>query len=103
VFTGADSASLRRLGVALQACLRYIHITRRLDHVLHLEWTVTGTLLVDNAMFATVIICFLCFIFRKSFVVLGCRAWNFLPHNMKRLPMQGCPWEVCFGLEGDVP
>jgi hypothetical protein len=29
--------------------LRYIHIRRRLDHVSHLESTVTGTLLVDNA------------------------------------------------------
>jgi hypothetical protein len=26
VFTGADSASQRRLGVAFEACLRYIHI-----------------------------------------------------------------------------
>jgi hypothetical protein len=49
VFTGADFASLRRLGVAFKTCLRYIHMRRRLDHVSHLESTVTGTLLVDNA------------------------------------------------------
>jgi hypothetical protein len=48
VFTGANSASQRRLGVAFKACLRYIHIRRRLDHVAHLESTVTGTLLVDS-------------------------------------------------------
>jgi hypothetical protein len=67
VFTGADSG--------FKACLRYIHMRRRLDHVSHLESTVTGTLLVDNAriqllsflymrdcMFAILLICFLCFI-----------------------------------------
>jgi hypothetical protein len=36
VFTGADSASQRRLGVAFKPCLRYIHMRRRLDHVTHL-------------------------------------------------------------------
>jgi hypothetical protein len=35
--------------VAFKACLRYKHMKRRLDHVSHLESTVTGTLLVDNA------------------------------------------------------
>jgi hypothetical protein len=34
------------LGIAFKACLRYIHLRRRLDH---LESTVTGTLLVDYA------------------------------------------------------
>jgi hypothetical protein len=48
VFTGADSASQRRLRVAFKTCLRYIHIRRRFDYVSHLELTVTGTLLVDN-------------------------------------------------------
>jgi hypothetical protein len=38
---GADSASQSRLGVAFKACLRYIHMRRRLDHVSHLESTVT--------------------------------------------------------------
>jgi hypothetical protein len=47
VFTGADSTSQRRLGVAFKACLRYIHMKRRLDNVSHLESTVTGTSLVD--------------------------------------------------------
>jgi hypothetical protein len=42
VFTGANSASQRRLGIALKACLRYIHIRRRLDHFSHLKSTVTG-------------------------------------------------------------
>jgi hypothetical protein len=50
MITGADSASQRRLGVAFKACLRYIHMRRRLHHVLHLESTVTGTLFVDNAI-----------------------------------------------------
>jgi hypothetical protein len=49
VFTGADSALQRRLEVAFKACLRYIHMKRRLDHVSHLESTVTGSLLVDSA------------------------------------------------------
>jgi hypothetical protein len=53
VFTGADSALQPPLhslsGVAFNAFLRYIHIRRLLDHVSHLESTVTGTLLVDNA------------------------------------------------------
>jgi hypothetical protein len=69
----ADSASQRRLGIAFKACLRYIHM-ERLDPVLHLESTVTGTLLVDNArtqflsfftrycIFVILLICFLCFI-----------------------------------------
>jgi hypothetical protein len=42
VFTGADSASQKRLGIAFKACLRYMHMKRRLDHVSHLESTVTG-------------------------------------------------------------
>jgi hypothetical protein len=44
MFTGADSATQRWLGVAFKACLRYIHMRRRLDHVSHLESTV-----MDNA------------------------------------------------------
>jgi hypothetical protein len=50
-FTGADSASHRKMGVAFKACSRYIHMKRRrrLDHVSHLESTVTSTLLVNNA------------------------------------------------------
>jgi hypothetical protein len=39
VFTGVDSQ--RRLGVACKARLRYIHMRRWLDHVLHLESTET--------------------------------------------------------------
>jgi hypothetical protein len=31
----------RRLGVAFKACLRYIHMRSRLDHVSNLESTVT--------------------------------------------------------------
>jgi hypothetical protein len=37
-----------RQEVVFKACLRYIHMRRRLDHVSYLESTVTGTLLVDN-------------------------------------------------------
>jgi hypothetical protein len=120
VLTGADSASQRRLGIAFKACLRYIHLRRRLDHVSHLESTVTGTLLVDNAR-----IQLLSFLYKilhvrhpsylfslfhfalsartrnltvpphrtlamsHSFVVLGCRAWSSLPHDLKRLPTHG--------------
>jgi hypothetical protein len=108
VFTGADFASQRSQGVAFKACLRYIHMKKRLDHVSHLETTVTGTLLVDNAR-----IQLLSFLYKKlhvrhssylfsmfhfassvctrnltvpphrtlamnqSFMVLGCRAWDF--------------------------
>jgi hypothetical protein len=115
VFTGADSASQRRLGIAFKTCLRYIQMRRRLDHVSHLESTVTGTLLVDNARIQ--ILTFLYKILHvrhssylfslfnlassarnrnltvpphrtlamsQSFVVLGCRAWNSLPHDVKR-------------------
>jgi hypothetical protein len=49
VFTSADSASQRRLEIAFKACMRYIHMRRRFDHVSYLESSVTGTLLVDNA------------------------------------------------------
>jgi hypothetical protein len=35
VFTGADSAPQRRLGVAFKACLRYIHMKRWVDHMFH--------------------------------------------------------------------
>jgi hypothetical protein len=49
VFTGANSASQRKLRVAFKAFLRYIHMKRRLDHVSHLKLTVTGTLWVYNA------------------------------------------------------
>jgi hypothetical protein len=49
MLTGADFALQRRLEVAFKACLRYIHMKRQPDHVSHLESTVTGTLLVDNA------------------------------------------------------
>jgi hypothetical protein len=49
MFTGTDSASQRKLGVAFKACLRYIHIKRRLDNFSHLDATVTGTLFVNNA------------------------------------------------------
>jgi hypothetical protein len=96
--------SQRRLGIAFKACLRYIHnMKRRLDQVSHLELTVTGTLLVDNAK-----IKLLSFLYKihfassartrnltvpphrtlatsQSFVVLGCRAWNSLQHDVKRL------------------
>jgi hypothetical protein len=34
---------------AFKACLRHMHMKRRLDHVSHLESTVTAILLVDNA------------------------------------------------------
>jgi hypothetical protein len=69
VFTGADGAgavSQRRLGVAFKACLRYILMRRRLDHVSLLESTVTGTLLVDNFQFLSFlykmfVILFICF------------------------------------------
>jgi hypothetical protein len=108
VFTGADSASQRKLGVAFKACLRYINMRSRLDHVSHLESTVTGTLLVDNARIQ--LLSFLYNILHvrhpylfslfhfassartrnltvpphrtlamsQSFVVSGCRAWNSL-------------------------
>jgi hypothetical protein len=110
VFTGADSAS--------QRCC--IHMRRRLDHVPHLESTVTGTLLVDNArkqllsFFLQDTACSPSFlsVFSVSFCLicahleldcsvsssacyesvingLGCRAWNSLPYNMKRLPTHG--------------
>jgi hypothetical protein len=35
--------------VAFKACLRYINMKRRLDHVSHLESTVMGILLVGNS------------------------------------------------------
>jgi hypothetical protein len=35
VFTGADFASQMRLEIAFKACLRYIHMSRRLDVVSH--------------------------------------------------------------------
>jgi hypothetical protein len=35
--------------MAFRACLRYIHSLRRLDHVSHLETSVMGASLADNA------------------------------------------------------
>jgi hypothetical protein len=43
VFASADAATKRRLN----ACLRYIHSLRRLDHVSHVETSVMGALLAD--------------------------------------------------------
>jgi hypothetical protein len=104
VTTGADSASQRRLGVAFKACLRYIHMRRRFDHVSHSAFVFV---VFRHCMFAILLTCFRFFIFphrctlgtslyphrtlvmRRSFVVLGCRAWNFLPHDVKRLPTHG--------------
>jgi hypothetical protein len=62
VFTSADSVSHRRLWIAFKAGLRYIHMRRRLDHVSHLESTVTGRSYTSYCMFATFLIYFLCFI-----------------------------------------
>jgi hypothetical protein len=75
VFT--DSTSQRRLGIALKACLRYIHIRRRLDHFSHLKSTVTGTLLVANARILSflykILTCSpsLLSVFSVSFCVIG--------------------------------
>jgi hypothetical protein len=110
VFTGADFTSQRRLGVAFKACLRYIHMKRRLDHVSHLELTVTGSLFVDYSMFANRHLSYPLSLFHfassartrnltvpphrtlamnQSFVVLGCRTWNSLLHDVKQLPTHG--------------
>jgi hypothetical protein len=109
-------ASQRRPRVVFKACLRYIHMRRRLDHVSF----VTGTLLVDNARIQLLSFLYKILHFRhpsylfslfhfassvrtrnltvpphrtlamsQSFVVLGCRAWNLLPHDVKRLPTHG--------------
>jgi hypothetical protein len=51
VFTIADSASQRRLGIEFKACLRYIHMRRRLDHVSHLESTVLCWLIMPEFSF----------------------------------------------------
>jgi hypothetical protein len=42
VYAGAYAASQRRLNVAFRACLRYIHLLRRLEHVFHLKTSVMG-------------------------------------------------------------
>jgi hypothetical protein len=114
VFTGADSTSLRRLGVAFKACLCYIHMRRRLDHVSHLESIVTGTVRCIIPEFGFILYkilhvrLFSLFHFTSSartrnltvsphrtlamspsFVVLDCRAWNCLLHDVKRLPTHG--------------
>jgi hypothetical protein len=115
VFTGAEFASQRRIVVAFKACLRYIHMEIQLDLVSHLESTVTGTLLVDNArirllfLYKILYVCHPSHLFSlfhfassmrtrnltvpphrtlamsQSFLVLGCRAWNSLPHDVKWL------------------
>jgi hypothetical protein len=43
--------SQRRLGVAFKACLRYIHMRRRLDHVSHLESTVTINFVLNRHVY----------------------------------------------------
>jgi hypothetical protein len=47
VYADADAASQRILNMAFRACLRYIHILRRLDHESHLETSDMGALLAD--------------------------------------------------------
>jgi hypothetical protein len=108
VFTGADSASQRRLGVAFKACFRYIHMRRRLDRVSHLESTVTLSFLYEILHVSHSSFLFSLFHFASSartrnltipphgtfamshlFVVLGCRACNYLPYDVKRLPTHG--------------
>jgi hypothetical protein len=71
VFTGADSASQRRLGIAFEACLGYIHIRRRLDHFSHLESTVTGTLWVDNVKIQLLSFSSFLSVFSVSFCLIG--------------------------------
>jgi hypothetical protein len=95
---GADVASQRRLNMTFRACLRYIHSLRSLDHIsYYLETSVMRASRADNARIQ--VLSFLykvlhvrqpCYLFSlamsQSFVVLGCRAWNELPHGMEFLP-----------------
>jgi hypothetical protein len=45
VFSPVDSASQRRLNVAFNSCLRYVHDIPRGEHVSHLAPTIIGVLL----------------------------------------------------------
>jgi hypothetical protein len=48
VFLIVDSASQRRLNVAFNSCLRYVHDILRQEHVSHLVPTVIGVSLVTH-------------------------------------------------------
>jgi hypothetical protein len=48
VFTTVDSASQRRLNVAFNSCLRYVHDILRREHVSHLVPTIIGVLLATH-------------------------------------------------------
>jgi hypothetical protein len=96
------AASQRRLNLVFKACLLYIHSLRRLDHVTHLATSVMGTLLADYAktqllsfLYKVLHVRHICFrlvvsahrslAMSQFYVVLDCRAWNVLPHDMKIL------------------
>jgi uncharacterized membrane protein len=58
--------------MAFRACLRYIYSLRRLDHVSHLEISVMGTFLTDNAR-----IQLLSFLYKVFLYMYGIRAFFF--------------------------
>jgi hypothetical protein len=48
-FSTVDSASQRRLNVAFNSCLRYVHDIPRWEHVSHLASTIFGVSLATHA------------------------------------------------------
>jgi hypothetical protein len=80
VFTGADFAWERWLGVAFKACLRYIHMRRRLDHVSHLESTVTGT----NSAFVVFFTRYCILYRRRKYILLGVKKANVSLQSSKK-------------------
>jgi hypothetical protein len=101
VYAGADATSQMGLNVAFRAFSRYIHSLRRLDHfriqllsflykVLHVRQPCYLFSLFPFASSARtkklVVPAHCSLVMSQSFVVLGCRAWNALPHDLKILP-----------------
>jgi hypothetical protein len=104
----AKLESNHSISMAFRACSRYIHSLKRLDHGRQVLWALRWQIMLGFSFcrFFVPHPCHLFSLFRfvlsvrtrnlvvpahrslarsQSFVVLGCRAWNALPHAMKIL------------------
>jgi hypothetical protein len=73
----ADAASRSRVGVAFRACLRYIHMRGRFDHVSHLESTVMGVtqgisdrIQLRSFLYKVLHVCHSCYLFSLFYFIL---------------------------------
>jgi hypothetical protein len=127
VFSTFDSVSQRRLNVAFNSCLRYVHDVARREHVSHLVPTIIGVSLATHLrihhltfLFKVLHIrhpCYLSFRFfgtahtrslivthhrslamGHSFTMGACGLWNSLPHRIKNECILSALWDWIFYL-----